>query len=303
MKRLPKLFVSMTALLAVLVLSMATVFAASETDWSSAKVQATGSGVAPANAVNVAQGRLMARRAALVDAYRQVVEQVAGVQVDANTTVEMAMTTNDTIRTQVSGVIRGYKIVKENMTSDGAYEVTIEVPMFGATGSLASAVLPQNTTVTAFPSVDTSVTPSAIGTYDTTIGGTTTQPFSGSSTSYASAAPGGTANGSFTGLIVDCRGLGTLNPVMSPVIKNANGQAIYGYKNLDSAKVIANGMASYAKSMSQATRAGSNPLVVKAVSLADHNANPVLSVADANRVLIENGATHFLDNTNVVFLR
>ena len=52
-----------------------------------------------------------------------------------------------------------------------------------------------------------------------------------------------------------------------------------------------------------ATRAGTNPLVVKAVGLDNHNGNPILSVADANRVLIENGATGFLDRTNVVFVR
>ena len=101
---------------------------------------------------------------------------------------------------------------------------------------------------------------------------------------------------------MDCRGLG-LKPVMSPVIKNANGEPIYGYKNLDSATVIANGMASYTTDLSKASRAGSNPLVVKAVGLDNHNGNPILSIADANRVLIENGASGFLDRTNVVFVR
>jgi hypothetical protein len=90
---------------------------------------------------------------------------------------------------------------------------------------------------------------------------------------------------------------------MSPVIKNVNGSPIYGYKNLDYDKVIENGMASYAKDMSGARRAGSNPLIVRAVDVENHGGTPVLSVADANRVLIENGATHFLDNTRVVFLR
>jgi hypothetical protein len=90
---------------------------------------------------------------------------------------------------------------------------------------------------------------------------------------------------------------------MSPVIKNVKGKPIYGYKNPDYDKVIQNGMASYAKDMSNASRAGSNPLIVRAVGLENHNGTPILSVADANRVLIENGATHFLDNTNVVFLR
>ena len=110
------------------------------------------------------------------------------------------------------------------------------------------------------------------------------------------------AIGGFTGLVVDCRGLG-LKPVMSPVIKNASGSPIYGYKNLDYDKVIETGMASYARDMSGASRAGSNPLIVRALDVENHGGTPVLSVADANRVLIENGVTHFLDNTRVVFLR
>ncbi len=114
--------------------------------------------------------------------------------------------------------------------------------------------------------------------------------------------PEGRAAGNFTGLIVDCRGLG-LKPVMSPVIKNANGTPIYGYKNLDYDKVISSGMAGYTEDITNSPRAGSNPLVVRAVSLENHNGNPVISVADANRVLMENDATKFLDKTNVVFVR
>jgi len=102
---------------------------------------------------------------------------------------------------------------------------------------------------------------------------------------------------------VDCRGLG-LKPVMSPVIKNADGESIYGHKNLNPDFVIANGMASYTTDINGGTsRAGNNPLVVKAVQLQSHSSYPVLSVADANRVLIENKATGFLERTSVVFIR
>lgn len=93
-----------------------------------------------------------------------------------------------------------------------------------------------------------------------------------------------------------------LRPVMSPVIKSDNGRPIYGYKNLDSDKVVANGMAAYVRSERDATRAGTNPLFVRAVGI-DANANPILSAEDARRVLIENGASGFLDATNVVFIR
>ena len=113
--------------------------------------------------------------------------------------------------------------------------------------------------------------------------------------------PAGRAVGGYTGVIIDCTGLG-LRPVMSPVIKAENGRPIYGYKNLDSDKVVANGMASYARSEADATRAGTNPLRLRAVSV-DGGANPVLSANDANRLLLENSASGFLDATNVVFLR
>ena len=89
---------------------------------------------------------------------------------------------------------------------------------------------------------------------------------------------------------------------MSPVIKDANGRKIYGHTNLDYDRIIREGMASYAQSMGQASRAGSNPLIVRAIWLDDLNANPVLSKEDADLVLYENKSAHFLDDIAVVFL-
>ena len=106
----------------------------------------------------------------------------------------------------------------------------------------------------------------------------------------------------YTGLVVDCRGLG-LSCAMSPVIKNKKGEPIYGHKNLDYDLVISKGMVSYTTDIDNFDRAGSNPLVVKAIELQNFNGNPVISVADANRVLIENQKAGFLDKMNVVFVR
>ena len=110
-----------------------------------------------------------------------------------------------------------------------------------------------------------------------------------------------TAQGDYTGLIVDCRGL-ELQPVMSPVIENVNGTKIYGHKNLDIDRVIREGMADYSADLENVGRAGENPLVVKAVSAKNFNSNPVLNIPDSNRVLIENYATKFLSDLKVVFL-
>jgi len=122
------------------------------------------------------------------------------------------------------------------------------------------------------------------------------QPVKKSVADYASMAEGG-----YTGLIVDCRGL-ELQPVMSPVIKNVNGTKIYGHKNLDIDKVISMGMADYIDDTNNATRAGDKPLVVKAVSLENFNSNPVVAISDSNRILIENYASKFLKDLKVVFL-
>lgn len=316
-RHISKLFMACLMAMTLMVVSAAGAFAAGTgMDWSGdSKITVQGTGVAPTYAVNAVQARMLARRAAVVDAYRQLAEMVKGVNVDSETTVENMMVTSDVTKTKVTALIQGARVVSEQAIDGGGYAVTMEMSVFGASNSLATAVLPTNTVPTSFPAPDASVpasTPSSVQVNVQVTPGTTTQQTPATTLpsvtvpshqgSSAAAAPAGQAIGGYTGLIVDCRGLG-LKPVMSPVIKNANGEPIYGYKNLDSATVIANGMASYTTDLSKATRAGTNPLVVKAVGLDNHNGNPILSVADANRVLIENGATGFLDRTNVVFVR
>lgn len=238
-------------------------------DWTNNYITVTGSGV-PMRGTVGAQARMLAKRAAIADAYRQLAEAVNGVQVDAETNVELMMTQSDVVRLKVSALVKGAQVVSENITPDGGYEVTMRLPMFGA-NSLAGAVLERPAQREPFyqPQPSTSVTI--------------------------------TVRGGYTGVIVDCRGF-RVNPVMSPVIKNANGTNLYGHKNLDPDFVIANGMASYASSMSEATRAGSNPLVIKAVRMENFDAYPVVSVSDGDLMLYENQSARFLDNTAVVFL-
>ena len=295
MRKNGRVLMILATMVAVLMLSSLSAFAAEGVDWSNGSITVTGSGVAPANARSATQARLMARRAAVVDAYRQLAETVKGVNVDSETTIQNMMVVDDITKTKVSAFIQGARIVSEQVIPDGGYEVTMTVSMFGVSNSLASAVMPRPAAVESFPQPVAAVTPSVPASIHVDV--TVTQ--QGSS---AAAAPAGKAIGGYTGLIVDCSGLG-LKPVMSPVIKNASGQPIYGYKNLDDDRVVSNGMAGYTSDVHNAVRAGTNPLVVRAIGLDNHNGNPILATADANRVLIENGATGFLDRTAVVFIR
>jgi hypothetical protein len=76
-------------------------------DWIGMKVAATGIGAPPPNAVNAAQARAMARRAAIVIAQRNLLEVVKGVHIDSRTRVENFMLQNDSIVTRVKGILKG----------------------------------------------------------------------------------------------------------------------------------------------------------------------------------------------------
>ena len=303
MKRCAKLVSLLATVMAVLVFAAASVFANPMDglmDWQDGSITVVGMGAPPANARNAAQARMMARRAAVVDGYRQLAEVVKGVNVDSESTVENFMVTSDVTRTKVNALVQGAQVISERPTQDGGYEVTMKISMFGVSNSLADAVMPRNEVQEVFPEPVQTVAPS-MPAYDA--GASISVRIDVTATAPAPPAPNSNTIGGYTGLIVDCRGLG-LSPVMSPVIKNADGESIYGHKNLDPDYVIAKGMASYTTDINSGTvRAGNNPLVVKAVSLQSHNSYPVLSVADANRVLIENKAAGFLEKTNVVFIR
>ena len=114
-----------------------------------ATINADGYGAMP---TGIAPGRakVMGRRAAIVDAQRNLVETIKGTAVDAETTVNNFMLTNDTITTKVNGLIVGAKVVEEEVTPDGLYRVTMGVPMYGA-GSVADVVynevIPNNNSV------------------------------------------------------------------------------------------------------------------------------------------------------------
>lgn len=80
--------------------------ASGEIDWSGNTVRATGTGVLDPDNPNVAQARLMAERAAVVVAQRNLLETVQGVRVDSETRVENFMTDYDVIYTRVEGIVR-----------------------------------------------------------------------------------------------------------------------------------------------------------------------------------------------------
>lgn len=252
-------------------------FAATNTE----TITADGYGVLPTG-MHSGRAKAMARRAAIVDAQRNLVETVQGTAVDSETTVNNFMLTDDVIKTKVSGLIKGAVVTTEEVTEDGLYHVVMEVPMYGV-GSVAdiayNAVL-GNSAPVEVPEADEFF-------YDNYVP---------------------TANG-FTGLVIDATG-SELEKTFCPAIYDTNGRAIYGVHNVDKDYAIVNGVVEYLNNNGSAqysqTRAGSNPMVVKIVSLKPRVVNKcdvIISVEDGNRLLAENQRTHFLDKYAVVFMK
>ena len=89
------------------------------------------------------QRKLAAMRAAEVDAYRKLAEQVHGFNIDGRTTVADFVAQNDAIRAWVEALVRGARIVSNEPVEDGNYKATVELvtpPDFP--GCLALATCP-----------------------------------------------------------------------------------------------------------------------------------------------------------------
>ena len=81
--------------------------------------------VQPAKSVN--QRRLMAIRAARMEAMRNLTEQVHGIKINSRTTIIDAIVQNDSLRATVDGLIVGAKTVRINPVGADTYEVVLEL--------------------------------------------------------------------------------------------------------------------------------------------------------------------------------
>ena len=79
----------------------------------------------PAKSVN--QRRLMAIRAARMEAMRNLTEQVHGIKINSRTTIIDAIVQNDSLRATVDGLIVGAKTVRINPVGADTYEVVLEL--------------------------------------------------------------------------------------------------------------------------------------------------------------------------------
>lgn len=249
-----------------------------------ADVEAWGVGLPPVN-MPAERGAALALRAATVDAYRQLAEIIKGVQVDSETTMRDLSVESDVVTAKVEALVQGARVVEKVVNKDGSYSVKVAVPLYGVK-SVAAVVIPE-ANKNLLPSEASQITSGYIPSTEL------------KATSF-----------SYTGVVVDATGLG-LEGTFSPVIYDVNGRAIYGMRNIDKDFAISKGMVEYYNDLKTATvnsRAGANPLVVKAVSVRGgaNSVNPVnvvVSVEDGDKILYANEKSSMLENKAVAFVK
>ena len=117
-------------------------------NWSAGFVEATGIGTPPEQFYGKPLARPLAKRAAALDAHRNLLEIVKGVRVEATAEVRDYATANDTIRAKVEDMVNGAPVFKTDYMSNDTVEVTIRMSL---NGDFAKTVFPVQTPDQATP--------------------------------------------------------------------------------------------------------------------------------------------------------
>jgi hypothetical protein len=267
-------------------------------DWDRGVVTATGMGVISTQEPSEAKAYLKARGYAKLDALRNLLMLIDHVRIDATTT-GADFEAVDQIHATVNGIVRGAQVVDERrvpMGNDTIIEVTVSCPLFGRR-SVASAFVPELQRRAATLPAPVAPTLPHVALPQVTAPAIRIH-----------TPPHGliAGNTKFTALVVDARGL-QVSRSMAPKIRREDGREVWGSVNVDSDWVIENGIVVYVHTPEEAfahKRAGSNPLIVQAVSRAPgaFDTDVVLTEDDAETVLAANRAHRFMDKYNVIWI-
>jgi len=251
-------------------------------NWTIGEVYATGIGAPPSRAMNPAQARAMAERAATVVALRNLLEIIKGVQIDSETVIENFMTKSDIVRSRISGIVRGAIPVGKRYLSDGSVEITVGMKMKGEFLNVVvphdfggQPILPAPTVTPSEPSQQQrprpAPSPPAPPIRQAPQPPLSQEKPSRPETPAPSALPGpATAQfkgGKATGVVIDGKGLG-LRPALLPKIIDEQGREIYVGQVVTRTNAVEQGVAGYAKDVNAAAnnfRVTDNPVVLKGI--------------------------------------
>lgn len=219
-------------------------------NWSDGSIRAMGKGVAP-NDAGESQGQLLARRAAILDLQRNILETVQGVQIDSHTKMSEYIIKSDTVESRVKGSISGVEIIKETWNPETKiYDIIGQLRQDKLSGAMsevakyiARKALPRE--------------------------------------------PKRKTGGNYTGLILDVRHL-TVGQQKFFHILDEKGAVVYGAECADKNKQAKEGLCVYYERIvltaDEKARVGDNPLVIRAQRFSSNGEDIVIPTSEAEKI-------------------
>ncbi|MCA2980387.1 MAG: hypothetical protein INH37_19115 [Myxococcaceae bacterium] len=217
-----------------------------------------------------------------MDAFRNLLSQVKGVQVDGARKMDDVMR-DDSVRARVEGVVRGYTVANKRYFSDNGVEIDIEVPV----AMLTDILDPDATQLLAVPAKGA---------------GKPAEPAKAPEAPAEKKGAEAPATADLgTGLVIDARGLKLL-PALMPRVLDEAGTPLYSIDSLSAEARKTTGVAAYVQSLEEAKKsmkAGDKPLVVKAAKAS--GTDVMLPQEDAKRLASSNPPFLALGKVVIVF--
>src|SRR5258708_9459370 len=111
-----------------------------EIDWTRRVLVGHGQGAPDLNAPSVAVARLGAERAAKLDAYRNALETLKGMELQSGGRAGTLLPNDQTLTSRVDGKLKGVTPIKTHYFSDGGVSLDIEVSLDELPPEIAKAV-------------------------------------------------------------------------------------------------------------------------------------------------------------------
>ena len=245
-------------------------------DWDRQVVMAVGSGAPSRSAKTRARKAATAKRIAKLDAARNALEAVKGINLTSTSTIRDSMLGDDTIRVKLQGKLFGLRTLATQYYDDESVEIRVEASLRELIPPTLLKPIPSQPTETDNPAVNDVAGADIIDLTQT-----------------------------YTGLVVNAKGI-DLVPAMAPRILDESGTVVYGNLNLDPVFVKRFGMVGYLRSLEQALendRVQGNPLVVNALNSSGiKRADLVISDPEAAGIRKLSQSQAFLKEARVVIV-
>ena len=207
------------------------------------------------------------------------------VRINSSTYLSEFIEEGSMVCNQLQGMTRKATVVKREYLTNGAVELTLAFDMTGGFAQLALPAdiqpVPQIRTLEASGDEDR-IKSSPSSAHDTTNGG-----------------------GTYTGLLLDARGL-SAKPCMSPKVMCESGDEVYGAAYVSREFAVQKGMVYYTQNLDTGKlnpRLGDTPLLVRALSVSGtHRCNFVISNADAAKIQGASRNLEFLKECKVAIV-